>query len=206
MLILDTPRAERHSLIEDVQGILVGVTLVALSIHLLQAGGLFTGQIAGLALLGVEVSGWSFGVLFFLMNLPFYALALVQMGWKFTARSLVAVTLMSSMVDGLSFVIPITDMPPALAATLFGILAGAGLLALFRHGASLGGVGIVALWLQDRRGIPAGRTQLIFDAFVFALAMFLFDWTIVAWSALGAVILNQIITTNHRRDRYIAQS
>ena len=75
-----------------------------------------------------------------------------------------------------------------------------------RHGASLGGVGIVALWLQDRRGVPAGRTQLIFDVFVFAVASLIFDWTVVLWSALGAIILNQIITTNHRRDRYIAQS
>jgi hypothetical protein len=45
---------------------------------------------------------------------------------------------------------------------LFGVLAG-GSGALFRHGATLGGVGIVALWLQDRNGFPAGRTQLIFD-------------------------------------------
>jgi hypothetical protein len=60
------------------------------------------------------------------------------------------------------------------------------------------GVGIVALWLQDGTGFPAGRTQLIFDAFVFALALFLFDWAVVAWSLLGAVIVNQIVTVNHK--------
>lgn len=206
MLLLETPRADRHSLVEDVQGILVGTILVALSIHFLRAGGLFTGQIAGLALLGVEATDLSFGVLFFLMNLPFYVLALVRMGWRFTVRSLIAVTLMSATVDALALLVPITEVPPALAAALFGVLAGAGLLALFRHGASLGGVGIVALWLQDRRGIPAGRTQLVFDGFVFALAFAFFDWQVVAWSALGAAILNQIITINHRRDRYIATS
>jgi uncharacterized membrane-anchored protein YitT (DUF2179 family) len=54
--------------------------------------------------------------------------------------------------------------------------------------------------------LPAGRTQLIFDAFVFALALFLFDWNVVAWSLLGAVIVNQIVTVNHRRDRYVARS
>ena len=67
-------------------------------------------------------------------------------------------------------------------------------------------MGIVALWLQDRNGIPAGRTQLVFDLGVFLLALLLFEWQAVAWSALGAAILNQLITLNHRRDRYIARS
>jgi uncharacterized membrane-anchored protein YitT (DUF2179 family) len=57
-----------------------------------------------------------------------------------------------------------------------------------------------------RTGFPAGRTQLIFDAFVFALALFLFDWAVVGWSLLGSVIVNQIVTVNHRRDRYVARS
>ena len=41
-------------------------------------------------------------------------------------------------------------------------------LALFRHGASLGGIGIVALMLQDRLGWRAGWVQLAFDAVLFA--------------------------------------
>jgi uncharacterized membrane-anchored protein YitT (DUF2179 family) len=206
MLILARPPAEQHSLLEDVQGILVGATLVALSVQFLNAAGLFTGQIAGLAIIGTSLAGWSFGALFFVMNLPFYALAVVQLGWRFTIRSLVAVSLMSAMADAFSAILTIDALPPVLGAVLFGVLAGAGLLALFRHGATLGGVGIVALWLQDRNGFPAGRTQLIFDGFVFALALFLFDWNVVAWSLLGSVIVNQIVTVNHRRDRYVARS
>lgn len=206
VLILSKPSAERHSLIEDVQGIVVGATLVALSVQFLDAAGLFTGQIAGLAIIGTSLTGWSFGALFFVMNLPFYALALVQLGWRFTLRSLIAVSLMSALADGFAVYFTIDALPPWLGAALFGVLAAAGLLALFRHGATLGGVGIVALWLQDRNGFPAGRTQLIFDFCVFALALFLFDWPVVAWSLLGAAILNQLITVNHRRDRYVARS
>lgn len=52
---------------------------------------------------------------------------------------------------------------PWLGAVLFGFLSGSALLALFRHGASLGGVGIVALMLQDRTGLRAGWVQLGFD-------------------------------------------
>jgi uncharacterized membrane-anchored protein YitT (DUF2179 family) len=206
MLILSRPPAEQHSLLEDVQGILVGATLVALSVQFLTAAGLFTGQIAGLAIIGSSLTDWSFGALFFVMNLPFYALAIVQLGWRFTVKSLIAVSLMSTLADIFPLYFDVGTLPPWLGAALFGALAGAGFIALFRHGATLGGIGVVALWLQDKNGFPAGRTQLLFDVCVFAVALFLFDWEVVLWSLLGAAILNQLITLNHRRDRYVARS
>ena len=206
MMLLQTAPADRHATFEDIQGILIGATLVALSVQFLRASDLFTGQIAGLALITSYPTGWSFGVLFFLMNLPFYALAVTQLGWRFTFKSLAAVTLMSSIADGLPLVLTINALHPALGATLFGILAGVGLILLFRHGATLGGIGIVALWLQDTRGIKAGNTQLAFDVIVFLLALTLLPWQAVGWSLLGAVIVNGIMTINHRRDRYIARS
>ena len=92
---------------------------------------------------------------------------------------------------------------PLVGAILVGFLTGSALLALFRHGASLGGIGIVALYLQDRTGFRAGWTQMIFDAALFACALMLRDWRTVAWSFLGALVLNLVIAINHRRDRYI---
>ncbi|SLN28657.1 hypothetical protein ROJ8625_01218 [Roseivivax jejudonensis] len=206
MIILDTPPPDRHTLSEDVQGMLIGCTLVALSIQFLRASELITGQIAGLALVVSYPTGISFGIAFFVLNLPFYWLAIRQMGWRFTIKNFVAVTTMSVMADLMPYVLRVEPLHPAVGAALFGLCAGMGLLGLFRHGATLGGVGIVALWLQDTRGIKAGNVQLAFDLCVFALALFLFRWEIVAWSLLGAVILNVIITINHRRDRYIARS
>ncbi|MGL6211560.1 MAG: YitT family protein, partial [Paracoccaceae bacterium] len=67
-----------------------------------------------------------------------------------------------------------------------------------------GGIGVVALIVQDSTGFRAGHLQLIFDAVIFAVALWLFPWPVVAWSVLGAVILNMVIAINHRRDRYIA--
>ncbi|MCA0994744.1 MULTISPECIES: YitT family protein [Roseobacteraceae] len=205
MLLLESPPPDRHTLWEDVHGILVGTTLVALGIQFLRASGLFTGQIAGLALVLGEPTGLRFGLLFFLLNAPFYILAVKQLGWRFTIKSFISVALMSSMVDLLPLAMNIKVSPP-LAAALFGVCAGIGLLSLFRHGATLGGVGIVALWLQDTRGIKAGWVQLGFDLLVFALAALLFEPMQVLWSLLGAIILNALISINHRRDRYIARS
>jgi len=195
----------RHSLPDDAQGLIVGTLLVAISVQLLSAAGLVTGQIAGLALVASYASGWSFGALFFALNLPFYLLALRRMGRAFTLKTLAAVGLLSLFTETLPHVMSLGPVQPLAAAILAGVTAGAGLLALFRHGASLGGVGIVAVWLQDRHGIRAGWVQLGFDAAVFALAAAVIAPLTLLWSLIGAVVLNVIIATNHRRDRYIAR-
>jgi uncharacterized membrane-anchored protein YitT (DUF2179 family) len=98
------------------------------------------------------------------------------------------------------------DCRPGLAAVLFGVLAGPGLLALFRHGATLGGVGIVALWLQDRNGLPAGARSSSSTSASLRWRCSCSIGKRWAWSLLGAAIVNQLITMNHRRDRYVARS
>lgn len=199
-----TDKPAHHSLIEDAQGIAFGGTMAAFGIVLLTHMGFITGQMAGLAVLVSYVTGWGFGPVFFAMNLPFYWFGYKRMGLAFMVKTFVAVALLS----GLSMVLPryigFSHVDPLVGAVLYGFLSGAALLALFRHGASLGGVGIMALYLQDRTGFKAGWTQMIFDACVFGLALALRDWHLVAWSAVGAVVLNLVIAVNHRRDRYIA--
>lgn len=197
-------QSTHHSLAEDAQGILVGVTMCAFGVLLLTSAGLVTGQTAGLAVLISYATGMDFGAAFFLVNLPFYALALRRMGLRFTCKTFAAVAGLSLLSMILPQVIRFDLLHPGAAAVLFGLISGTGLLALFRHGASLGGVGIVALYLQDRTGFRAGVTQLAFDAVVFALALTVMPWSAVAWSLLGAVVLNLVIAVNHRRDRYIA--
>jgi uncharacterized membrane-anchored protein YitT (DUF2179 family) len=193
-----------HSASDDAQGIVFGASMAAFGILILTQLGFVTGQTAGLAVLISYVTGWSFGAVFFVINLPFYWLGYKRMGGVFVAKTFAAVALLSVLSGYLPQYISFDALHPAVGAVLFGFISGAGLLALFRHGASLGGVGIVALYLQDRTGFKAGWTQLLFDLGVFALALFLRDTTTVAWSFLGALVLNLVIMMNHRRDRYIA--
>lgn len=87
---------------------------------------------------------------------------------------------------------------------LGGLLIGMGMLALFRHRASLGGVGILALYLQDRFGWRAGLVQLVIDLVILALAFLVASPFTVLCSVIGALALNFFIAVNHRTDRYIA--
>ncbi|MGR3433689.1 MAG: YitT family protein [Shimia sp.] len=197
--------ATEHSWLEDVQAFLVGGALVALSLHMLTHLGLITGQTAGLAVLVSYASGWSFGWVFFAVNLPFYLLAWARMGPRFTIKTFVAVGLVSVMTEAMPLVVTFEAIAPLPGALIAGAAAGLGLIVFFRHGASLGGVGILALWLQDRIGVQAGWVQLAFDAVLFAAAFAVIPPRAVAYALAGAVVVNLVIALNHRKDRYIGR-
>ncbi len=194
----------RHSPLDDAQGLTLGVCMVTLSLAFLQSLGLVTGQIAGLALLVSIWTGFAFGPVFFVLNLPFYALAVKRLGWRFTLKSFSAVALLTLLTTIRPDLLRFEHVEPLTGAVLAGMTAGVGLLVIFRHGASLGGFGVLAFWLQDRFGIRAGWTQMAVDAAVFALAVFTLPAGAVFYSVIGAVVLNLVIAINHRRDRYVA--
>jgi uncharacterized membrane-anchored protein YitT (DUF2179 family) len=192
-----------HTLLEDAQGLAYGATMAAFGIVVLTHLGLVTGQTAGLAVLISYGTGWGFGPVFFAINIPFYVLGYRRMGLAFTVKTALSVAALS----GLSMVMPgwvtFADLNPVFGAVLFGFVSGSALLAIFRHGGSLGGVGILALILQDRTGFKAGYTQLLFDAALFAVALTMLPPVTIAYSFLGALTVNVVIAINHRRDRYI---
>ncbi|WP_371153318.1 YitT family protein [Jannaschia sp. 2305UL9-9] len=198
-------RALRHSLLEDAQAFVLGTTLCALGVQFLTAESLITGQTAGLAVLLSYVSDWSFAVWFFVLNLPFYVLGWLRLGPLFVGKTVIAVTMVSTISTLLPQLVTISVASPWLSSFLAGCITGLGLIVIFRHGASLGGVGILALWLQERTGIQAGWVQLGFDLVLFAGAFAVLDPSLVAASLLGAVVVNLIIAVNHRRDRYVGR-
>lgn len=199
----DLSTTRRYTAFEDVQGLMIASAQAALGIHLLRAAGLVTGGTAGTALILSYVFHWNFSVVFFAMNIPFFGFAWMARGPVFCLKSLATVALVSLLAEALKPLLHVDQIHPAAAAVLFGVSAGVGLLGLFRHSGSLGGVSIVALILQDKTGFRAGWTQLIHDLILFTAAVFLLPPDRVLWSLLGALILNAVITFNHRRDWYV---
>lgn len=195
---------QKHSAADDVQGLAFGVFTCALGIVFLSHLGFLTGQTAGLALLISYVTGTPFGIVFFLVNLPFYWFTYKRMGLAFTLKSAVCVTALSLCVELLKNYIVFEHLDPLTGTLAFGALSGVGILAIIRHGGSLGGVGAMAVVFQEAFGLKAGYVQQAVDFLIFAAALVFFPFSIVAWSVFGSLVLNAIITINHRRDRYIA--
>jgi uncharacterized membrane-anchored protein YitT (DUF2179 family) len=74
---------------------------------------------------------------------------------------------------------------------------------LFRHNASLGGVNVLVLWLQQRHGWRAGAVQMAIDCAIVVAALAIVAPARVALSVLGAVALNFVVAINHRPGRYL---
>lgn len=193
----------RHRPYEDVLALINGTLFVALGVVMFGYTGLLTGGTAGIAFLIHYATGWNFGLVFFLINLPFYGLAWQRMGKAFTLKTFAAVGLLSVFVNVLPTLISFQFLSPPFTAVMGGMLMGGGMLMLFRHRASLGGFNVLVLYLQERFGWRAGRIQMVFDCSIVLASFALVDWQHVALSVLGAMVMNQIIATNHRAGRYM---
>ncbi|WOI53236.1 YitT family protein [Parvularcula sp. LCG005] len=195
----------KHTPLEDAQAILSGTVLCALGVGILSAAGLLTNGVAGLALIATKAFGVEFGPAFFVINLPFYTLAFLRMGWGLSIKTFLAVISLTVLTTIQPQVLEIGDVHPLAGAVVAGLLIGAGLLVLFRHRTTIGGVGILAVFLEDKMGIRAAYTMYATDTFILALAFTVADVKTVIYSVIGAIVLNGILAINHRKDRYIAQ-
>jgi uncharacterized membrane-anchored protein YitT (DUF2179 family) len=198
------PQTLRHSLFDDAQGILTGTLFAGLGLALFKHAGLMTGGTVGIAFLGYYATGWPFGPLFFCVNIPFYFLAWQRLGWRFTLKTVAAVACLTLITELMPGWIALQSVHPLYAAIGGGLLLGAGLLILFRHHASLGGLNVLVLWLQDRFGWRAGLVQMLLDTAILLAGWSLMDARRLAYSVLAAVALNFALAVNHRPGRYLA--
>ncbi len=198
-----TEAPSEHTLFEDVQALVTAALFVALGVGMFAHAGLLTGGTAGVAFLVHYATGWRFGPVFFVINLPFAWFAVRTMGWRFTVKTFVAVALLSVFTEALPLVVRFDWLQPVYAAVMGGFLIGVGLLMLFRHHASLGGLNVLVLWLQQRYGWRAGAVQMGIDCLIVVAAFAIVDPTRVAISVLGAVALNLVVAVNHRPGRYL---
>lgn len=203
---MSTNDVTNHSLFEDILAILTGTVLVSLGVSMFNQVGLLTGGTAGLAFLLHYGTGVAFGWAFFLLNLPFYWLAWKRMGWRFTLKTFCSVGLVSLLSGLHPKLMQMSALTPFYVALIGGSMMGVGFIVLFRHKASLGGINILALYLQDKHGIRAGKLQMGMDVAIVLASLFMVSKLALAASILGALVLNLAITLNHRPGRYMAMS
>ncbi|GAA4775025.1 YitT family protein [Microbacterium gilvum] len=198
------PEVPPHRLVDDIVALIAGTLIVSLGLAILKGGGAVTGGTAGLSLLLGYVVPTPTGVLFLAINVPFFLFAARGRGWSFTLRSCLAIAMVGALVLVQPLFVDLDGIDAAYAAIMGNVLSGVGVLILFRHGSSLGGFNIVALHLQEHRGFRAGYVLMVLDALVVIASFAVVPPLSVAYSAVGAVILNLIIALNHRPGRYVA--
>ncbi len=191
-----------HKWFEDAFALLMGTSLVSFGVLFLKQVGMVTGGTAGLSLFLSYNFHIEFGTIFFLVNLPFYYLAIRRMGWLFCLKTFTAVGLVSFFTNTQAQFIQISNVNPLYAAVFGGFLFGTGFIILFRHKASLGGFNILALYLQDKIGLRAGWFLMAVDVTIMLVSLSVVGYYELALSILCGLVLNLIIGLNHRSDRY----
>lgn len=198
------PVIDRHSKIEDGLAMLIGTFILSFAMMLLQQAGIMTGGTAGLSLLIHYITDLKFGILFFLINIPFYYFAYQKMGMALVIKTFIAVALLAGFTEIIPHFFHLSNVNPIYATIFANVLMGVSFLILFRHRSSLGGVNLLALYLQERFKIPAGKVQMAIDVVILLTSLFFVDWQLILVSILGAIILNSIILLNHKSSRYVA--
>ncbi|KHF39089.1 YitT family protein [Halalkalibacter okhensis] len=173
--------------------IILGCLVVSIGVFILQNSQVTTGGTAGLALSLTYALNIPFSLMFFLINIPFYVLAVFKMGWKFTLSTMFAVTTLSVLTEIIQ-VVPSFSMSPWVGAILGGIIAGFGLSILFLNGSSLGGANILTLYLQKRFNLNPGLTTFVFDFIVIFIGLFSIGLLRGFYSILSIIMISYIIS------------
>jgi len=195
----------KHTPLEDAYAFAIGCSMIVLGIVLLKAVGLVTGGVAGIALLVSYLIPLPVGVLFMLINLPFFVFAYLGMGRVFMLKTIIVSLAIMALAVLMPLAVHIDYVQPLFAAVFGGTIIGMGILSLARHGAGAGGTGVLCLYLQKKRGINAGQTQLIIDAVIIAASGFVIPMDRLLYSIISAAAMSLVMMSWHRPERYIGR-
>ena len=161
-----------HAL-RDVVLIVMGVLSAGLGLKgFLLSSHFIDGGVTGISMLLSATFGWPLSILILVINLPFIALGLRQIGKAFALRSMLAIT-------GLGLVLAFAKFPAVtpdklLTAVFGGFFIGAGIGLAIRGGAVLDGTEIAALLVSKASSVlRVGDVILLLNIVIFLTAVLL---------------------------------
>ncbi|MBR0373453.1 MAG: YitT family protein [Mogibacterium sp.] len=183
-----------------------GVNLMINPIHLYSGG--FTGiaQLIRTFLLDFlhvpEIAGLDYmGIIYFLINVPFFIMAYRIMGRKFCATTLVSIAMASALLS----IIPVPATPIVqdriLASVVGGIASGFGAGLVLRAGSSQGGQDLIGVCLaKTHPDFKVGVIGIIISVCVYSICLFLYDVETVLYSIIFAVMTGVVIDKVHTQN------
>lgn len=141
-----------------------------------------SGGMGGVAAVIFYATGFPAQYGYFLINLVLLSVALWIMGWRYTARTLVANAIISFAIGICQEFITQPDGTLAkavgdqtfMACVLAGCFEGVGLALVFQSGGSTGGTDIVASCINKYRDIQLGRIMIFLDLIIVGCGYFVF--------------------------------
>lgn len=133
-----------------------------------------SGGVSGIAALIFYGSGFNAAYSFLIINIFLMVLALKTMGWRYCVRTMLAILVMSFMIDyaqtllndGNGHMIHIVGEQKFMACVLGGCMDGIGMGFVFLGGGSTGGTDIIASAINKHHNISLGRILLTMDILI----------------------------------------
>lgn len=143
----------------------VGSVLCAVSVTMFTAPNhIAPGGVTGLSTVINYLTGLPIGVMGLVLNIPIFIWAIMRIGYKLVAKTIVATVFYSAAIDLIDLVSPTYTGNPMLASVFGGLLGGAGLALVFMRGSTTGGTDLVARLLNHRiRFISMAKLMLGVD-------------------------------------------
>lgn len=163
-------------IIIDVIGYLIGAFIYSSAVTMfISPNEISPGGITGISTALNYLFGLPTGVVLLIINIPIIIIGFIKFGSIFIAKTAVATVLVSVTLEITEAVLPKFQVDKILASLFGGILMGAGMSIIMLRGATTGGVDIIAKLINSKYNhLTMGRIILISDAFVIALAAFVY--------------------------------
>lgn len=184
-------------------GVIVGSAMVALALDwFLVPNRIAAGGVSGFATVTHYVFGWPVGMTMLAVNVPLFLFSIRVFGFRFGLRTLAGTVVTAVLVDVLAPVLHPLTQDAALAAIYGGVLTGVGIGITFRYGGSTGGTDMAARLLNYYTAISVGRSLLIFDGFVIALAAVAFNPELALYAFLSVFVTSKAIDVMQEGSSY----
>jgi len=174
----------------------IGLNMFLLPIHLIN-GGIF-----GVSLLIKYVWGIKIGHSMIMINIPIYLLSLLSNKTYFI-NAIIGLIFTSTMIDLLTPLIGLVQLPILSSAILGGIIIGVGIGSMLRLNISPGGMDLLALLISKSKGINPGIVIFLMDAVIIIIGMIvlndvrlMYSFVTVACVGVCVILLNTFKSVN----------
>lgn len=154
--------------------------------------GFIAGGVFGVALLlHYAWDALSPGIIYFLLNLPLFALA-----WVLVSRRFLLYSLYAMVVQSVAYEVIVADFgiqDPLHAAIAAGVICGAGAGIVLRSLGSNGGMDVIAVMLFQRYNIGIGKFYFAFNLVLFGLSFSTLDVDLVIDSLIMVFITSVVV-------------
>jgi len=177
---------------------ITGSALIAVAINgFLRPHGFLSGGMAGTSLIvHYRWSGIPFGLLYFLINIPVFALGYFIVGRRFILYSLWAVLIHSAMFQ---FLVPHIDVPDKLLSALVaGGLGGAGVAIILRTNGTCSGTEIISIIINKFYAVNLSVTNMAMNAILMLIACAFLPLENVLYSFVFIIMQAQVMNAVYK--------